>query len=103
MATALIRSGNRQYRVSEGVTISVERLVGEPGHKVQFDEVLAVLGDTPRFGQPLLEGAKVQGEIVAQGRGEKLVVFKFKRRKRFRKKAGHRQPFTSVKITSVEV
>ncbi len=103
MATAVIRSGNRQYQVSEGETISVERLVGDPGSKVLFDQVLAVLGEAPQFGKPLLEGAKVEGEIVAHGRGEKLVIFKFKRRKRSHRKAGHRQAFTAVKITSVEV
>lgn len=103
MATAVIRSGNRQYRVSEGDTISVEKLTGDPGNKVQFDQVLAVGGDSPRFGTPLVDGAKVEGEIVRHGRGEKLIVFKFKRRKRSRRKAGHRQSFTAVKITSVEV
>lgn len=103
MATAVIRSGSKQYRVSAGDTIRVETLAGEPGSVVKFDEVLAVCGDEPRFGKPYVDGAKVEGEIVTHGRGEKLIVFKFRRRKRSRRKAGHRQGFTAVKITNVEV
>ena len=101
MKTAVIRTGGRQYRVSEGDTIQVEKLAGGPGDAVEFSEVLMVGGDTPRFGQPIVEGAKVNAQIVRQGRGEKLVIFKFKRRKRFKKKSGHRQDFTEVKITGV--
>jgi large subunit ribosomal protein L21 len=103
MATAVIRTGGQQYRVSEGETIKVEKLAGEPGSKVEFSEVLAIAGgDSPKLGKPLVSGAKVQGEIVTQGRGEKLVIFKFKRRKRHRRKNGHRQSFTAVRITSIE-
>jgi large subunit ribosomal protein L21 len=103
MATAVIRTGGQQYRVSEGETIRVEKLVGEPGSKVEFSEVLAIAGgDTPKLGKPLVAGAKVAGEIVTQGRGEKLVIFKFKRRKRYRRKNGHRQSFTAVRITSIQ-
>ncbi len=79
----------------------VEKLTGNPGDKVAFEEVLLVDGDEPKFGRPLVEGAQVQGEIVAQDRGKKLVVFKFKRRKKHRVKAGHRQDYTAVKITSI--
>jgi len=102
MLTAVIRSGGKQYRVAQGDTIRIEKLPGEPGAKVHFDEVLMVGGDSPKVGKPLVGGAQVEGEIVAQGRAGKLVVFKFRRRKRHRKKQGHRQDFTAVKITGIK-
>lgn len=102
MAHAVIRTGGKQYRVTEGDLVRVERLGGNPGDKITFDEVLFLGGDAPKFGKPLVDGAKVSGEIVSQGRGKKLVVFKFKRRKKYRNKAGHRQDFTAVKITEVK-
>ncbi len=101
MAHAVIRTGGKQYRVSEGDVLKVERLDGGAGDKISFDEVLMISGDTPRFGKPLIEGAKVSGEIVEQGRGEKLVIFKFQRRKRYKRKNGHRQSYTAVKITAI--
>ncbi len=103
MATAVIRTGGQQYRVSEGETVKVEKLEGEPGSKVQFSEVLVIAGgESSKIGKPLVSGAKVEGEIVAQGRGDKIIVFKFKRRKRHRRKNGHRQAFTAVRITSIQ-
>ena len=102
MAHAVIKTGGKQYRVAEGETIQVEKLVGNPGDKVEFGEVLLLAGDTPKIGKPFVSGAKVEGEIVRQGRGEKLIVFKFRRRKRYRRKAGHRQSFTAVRITSLK-
>ncbi len=102
MAHAVIRTGGKQYRIAEGDVVRVEKLSGNPGDKVAFEDVLFVGGDAPKFGAPTVEGAKVTGEIVSQGRGEKIVVFKFKRRKKHRKKAGHRQAFTAVKITEVK-
>ena len=99
---AVIQTGGKQYRVSEGDTIKVEKLEGEPGAKISFDEVLLVGGDTPKIGKPTVSGAKVSGEIVAQTRGDKLIVFKFKRRKKYRRKAGHRQALTQVKITGIQ-
>ncbi|MFO7177205.1 MAG: 50S ribosomal protein L21 [Pseudomonadota bacterium] len=102
MAYAVIRTGGKQYRVAEGDVVRVATLAGAPGDKVTFNEVLALGGDTPRLGQPLVSGAAVEGEIVEHGRGEKLVVFKFRRRKRSRRKAGHRQAFTAVRITGVK-
>ena len=102
MATAVIRTGGKQYRVSEGDTLAVELLAGNPGDDVQFSDVLFVGGDSPKVGKPLVSGAKVTGQIVAHDRGERLVVFKFKRRKRYKRKNGHRQHFTSVKITSIQ-
>ncbi|HLV20833.1 MAG TPA: 50S ribosomal protein L21 [Polyangiaceae bacterium] len=105
MATAVIRTGGKQYRVAQGDTIRVEKLEGNPGDKVKFGEVLLTVGDdsTPKVGKPTVGGALVEGEIVEQGRGEKLIVFKFRRRKKYRRKSGHRQSFTAVKITSLKV
>lgn len=102
MANAVIRTGGKQYQVKEGDFVRIEKLAGEPGSKVTFDEVLMIGGDQPKFGSPLISGAKVEAEIVSQDRGDKLIVFKFRRRKRFRKKAGHRQYYTQVKITGVK-
>lgn len=102
MAHAVIRTGGKQYRVAEGDLLRVEKLEGEAGDKVSFDEVLFLGGDAPKFGSPLVKGAKVSGEIVAQDRGDKIVIFKFKRRKKYRRKAGHRQSYTAVKITEVK-
>lgn len=101
MAHAVIRTGGKQYRVAAGDTLRVEKLSGDPGTKIVFDEVLFVGGDSPKFGTPTVAGARVTGEIVSQGRGEKIVVFKFRRRKKYRRKIGHRQLFTAVKITEV--
>jgi large subunit ribosomal protein L21 len=101
MKSAIIRTGGKQYSVSEGDVVRVEKLAGDPGAKLIFDEVLAVFGDTPKFGKPTVAGAKVQGEIVTQARDRKIIVFKFKRRKKHRRKAGHRQSYTAVRITGV--
>jgi large subunit ribosomal protein L21 len=101
MTSAIFRTGGQQFRVSEGDTLRIATLVGEAGQAVVFEEVLAVLGDTTAIGQPLVKGAQVKAEIVQHGRGEKIIVFKFRRRKRFKRKMGHRQNFTEVKITSI--
>ena len=102
MATAVIRTGGKQYRVSEGDTLAIELLAGNPGDDVEFSDILFLGGDSPKIGKPLVSGAKVTGKILAHERGERLVVFKFKRRKRYKRKNGHRQHFTSVKITSIQ-
>jgi large subunit ribosomal protein L21 len=102
MATAVIRTGGKQYRVSEGDTLAIELLPGNPGDEIEFSEVLLLGGETPKFGKPLVDGAKVKGQIVSQDRGERLVVFKFKRRKRYKRRNGHRQYLTAVKITSIQ-
>jgi large subunit ribosomal protein L21 len=102
MATAVIRTGGKQYRVSEGDTLAIELLAGNPGDNVEFSDVLFLGGDSPKIGMPLVSGAKVTGKILAHDRGERLVVFKFKRRKRYKRKNGHRQHFTSVQITSIQ-
>jgi large subunit ribosomal protein L21 len=100
--TAVIRTGGKQYRVSEGDTLAVELLPGEAGQEVQFSDVLMIGGDSPKIGAPTVAGAKVTAKIVGQERGERLVVFKFKRRKRYKRKNGHRQNLTQVKITSIQ-
>ncbi len=102
MATAVIRTGGKQYRVSEGDTLAVELLAGNPGDDIEFSDILFLGGDSPKIGKPLVSGAKVTGKILAHDRGERLVVFKFRRRKRYKRKNGHRQHFTSVKITSIQ-
>jgi large subunit ribosomal protein L21 len=101
MANAVIRTGGKQFRVSEGETLRVPTLVGEPGAKISFGEVLAIGGDAPKIGTPVVKGANVQAEILEHGRGEKLIVFKFRRRKRYQRKNGHRQGYTAVKITAI--
>jgi large subunit ribosomal protein L21 len=101
MTTAVIRSGGQQHRVTEGDVIRVQTLAGNPGDPVSFNEVLAILGETPKVGTPTVAKASVSGQIVNQGLDEKLVVFKFRRRKRYRRKNGHRQTFTAVKITAI--
>lgn len=102
MATAIIRTGGKQYRISEGDKLAVELLSGNPGDEVEFADVLFVGGDTPKIGKPAVAGAKVKAKIIAHDRGERLVVFKFKRRKRYKRKNGHRQHLTSVQITSIQ-
>ncbi|MBX3125124.1 MAG: 50S ribosomal protein L21 [Polyangiaceae bacterium] len=102
MRAAVISTGGKQYRVAEGDTIRIEKLPGDPGTEIVFDHVLFVGGDTAKIGKPTVAGAKVVGTITGQTRGEKLVVFKFKRRKRHRRKAGHRQQLTQVKITAIQ-
>ena len=103
MAYAIIRSGGKQFRVSAGDVIRVPSLDGKnEGDTVEFSEVLVSSGDQGvSFGAPLVEGARVTGTVVKNGRGPKIIVFKFKRRKQFKRKHGHRQGFTSVKIDSI--
>jgi large subunit ribosomal protein L21 len=101
MAYAVIRTGGKQYRVAEGETVRIDRLAGAAGETITFDDVLLIGGETPKIGKPKVAGASVQGEIVGDVKGDKLVVFKFRKRKRSRKKAGHRQAYTAVKITKV--
>jgi large subunit ribosomal protein L21 len=99
---AVIATGGKQYRVSEGETIRVEKLGAEPGATVTFDEVLLVSdGGDVKVGTPVLAGAKVSAQVVENGRGEKLLIYKYRRRKGYRRKTGHRQPFTAVKITGI--
>ena len=102
---AVIQTGGKQYRVEPGKTIVVESLVGEKGSPVMFDEVLLVSsgdGGSVSVGKPTVTGAKVTGEIVEQGRGEKLIVFKFRPSDRYKRRNGHRQNYTAVKIAAIE-
>ena len=99
---AVVKTGGKQYRVSTGQTIEVEKLSGDPGHKIQLDEVLLLAdGENVTVGRPLVEGASVEAEIQDQAKHRKVLVYKFRRRKRYRRKAGHRQPFTALKITAI--
>ncbi len=100
---AVVATGGKQYKVREGEILRVEKLAGEVGADVAFGEVLlASDGENLKIGQPVLTGATVKGHIVEQGRSRKIIVFKYKRRKRYRRKQGHRQPFTAVKIDAIE-
>ena len=98
---AVIQTGGKQYRVAQGDRLRVEKLPGEVGAAVTFDKVLLVGGEAVKVGTPHVSGAKVLAEIVAQGRDKKIIVFKFRRRKNFRRKNGHRQPYTELRITGV--
>ncbi|MDB4954626.1 MAG: ribosomal protein [Myxococcales bacterium] len=102
---AVIQTGGKQYRVEPGKTVMVEKLAGDAGAKVVFDQVLLVSsgdGGSVTIGKPLVKGAKVSGEIVEQTRGDKLIVFKFRHRKNYVRKNGHRQDLTAVKIAAIE-
>jgi large subunit ribosomal protein L21 len=102
MSYAIIRTGGKQYRVQPGSTLRIETLLGDPGSAVEFNDVLLGSdGTNVRTGVPSLSGAKVTAEIVKHGRGEKIVVFKFKRRKNYARKQGHRQGFTEVRIKDI--
>jgi large subunit ribosomal protein L21 len=99
---AVIVSGGKQYRVQEGETLKLEKLQVEAGSSVDFDRVLLVgNGDDLKIGAPVVEGAKVTAEVVQHGRGKKVEIIKFKRRKHHMKRQGHRQWFTEVKITGI--
>ncbi len=101
---AVIKTGGKQYKVSEGDVLNFEKIEGDKGDTVSFDEVLLISGNEEvRVGTPFVEGAKVVGEIVSQGRGPKIIVFKMKRRKGYSKKTGHRQDLTSLKIKEIVV
>ena len=102
MSYAIIRTGGKQFRVEPGKTVRIPSLLGDEGTKVTFDDVLLGSdGSNVRTGVPTLSGAQVTGEIVRHGRGEKIVVFKFKRRKNYARKQGHRQGFTDVRIDDI--
>ena len=103
MKYAVIRSGGKQYRVSEGEVVKVEKLAGEVGEKVTLADVLFVGGDgDPKIGAPLVADAKVTGEIIDQGRAKNIIVFKKKRRKSYSRQRAHRQYQTALKITAIE-
>jgi large subunit ribosomal protein L21 len=100
---AVVRTGGKQHRVEPGAAVRVERLSGGVGDTVELDEVLLVGGEgDARIGKPLVEGARVVGTITAQDRGPKLTVFKMKRRKGYRRKQGHRQSYTEIRVDRIE-
>ena len=101
---AVVETGGKQYRVQEGDVISVEKLNVEDGAKVVFDKVLvAGEGADIKIGKPYIEGCTVEGTAVENGKGPKVIIFKYKAKKDYRKKQGHRQPYTSVKIESLNI
>ena len=100
---AVIKTGGKQYRVEQGSTIRVEKLSGDKGATLELNEVLLVAdGENVKVGAPTVDGAKVTAEIVGQELGPKLLIFKFRRRKAYRKKTGHRQQYTALKITGIQ-
>ena len=99
---AIIVTGGKQYKVTEGDVLYVEKLPNEAGDTVTFDQVLAVIdGDKATFGQPAVSGASVQANGVKNGKGKKVIVFKYKPKKNYKRKQGHRQPYTKIEITKV--
>jgi len=101
MMFAVIKTGGKQYRVQVGDVIYVEKMNAEVDSTVNFDVLLCGEGDQVTVGTPVVEGAKVEGKVLAQGKGDKIVVFKFKAKKGYRRTNGHRQPFTKVEITNI--
>ncbi|NLY44874.1 MAG: 50S ribosomal protein L21 [Tissierella sp.] len=99
---AVIETGGKQYRVQEGDTLYVEKLNAEVGETINFDKVLILSKDGElQAGKPFVDGVKVEGSVLDQGKAKKIIVFKYKAKKNYRKKAGHRQPFTKVKIEKI--
>ncbi len=100
---AIVASGGKQYKVRQGEILMVEKIPGEVGSPVAFDSVLMCSdGDAVNIGQPILDNVVVKGHIVEQGKARKIIVFKYKKRKRYRRKQGHRQQYTAIKIDSIE-
>ncbi len=100
---AIIKTGGKQYKVAEGDVITIEKLAANEGEAVVFDQVLTVVNDADvKAGKPLVEGAKVTGKVEAQGKDKKILVFKYKAKSNYRKRQGHRQPFTKVVIEKIE-
>ncbi len=100
---AVVKTGGKQYTITEGDTLRVEKLSGEVGATINLEEVLSVgEGKDFKLGSPVVEGASVKAEIVEHGRGKKIIVFKKKRRKGYKKKQGHRQDFTGIKIEEIK-
>src|ERR687888_120513 len=100
---AIVETGGKQYRVKPGDTVAVERLTGEPGETLDLERVLLVgdNGDSPRVGTPGVAGAVVRAEVLEHVRGEKIIVFRYKSKVRYRRKTGHRQALTRLKITDI--
>jgi len=100
---AVVNTGGKQYKVQQGEILRIEKIPGDVGSPVTFDRVMMFSdGETVSIGQPVLDNVAVEGHIVAQGKAKKILVFKYKRRKRYRRKQGHRQEFTAVQIDSIQ-
>ena len=100
---AIVETGGKQYRVQEGSTVVVERLPSAEGEKITLNQVLAVSKDgSLTVGEPFVDGATVEATVLENGKSEKVIVFKYKRKKDYRRKQGHRQPFTKLKIESIQ-
>jgi large subunit ribosomal protein L21 len=101
---AVLSTGGKQYKVEKGDILRIEKISGEVGTPVSFDKILMFSdGEKVRVGAPLLDGIAVSGRIIEQDKAKKILVFKYKRRKRYRRKQGHRQPYTAVQIDSITV
>ena len=98
---AVIKTGGKQYRVTEGDVLRVEKLDGDVGATIELGDVLMLGGEKVSVGKPNVKGATVTAEIVAQDRAKKIIVFKMRRRKNYRRKQGHRQPYTEIRITGI--
>ena len=99
---AIIVTGGKQYKVAEGDVLFIEKLPVEAGETVKFEQVLAILdGENATFGTPVVEGASVEATIVKNGKGKKVRIFKYNPKKGYRKRQGHRQPYTKVEITKI--
>lgn len=98
---AIIKTGGKQYRVQKDDVFKIEKINAEAGDTVTFDEVIAVGGDTLTVGTPFVEGTAVHAEVVEQGKNDKVIIYKYKAKKDYRKKNGHRQPYTLVKVTDI--
>ena len=101
---AVLSTGGKQYKVEEGDVLRIEKISGDVGASVSFDKVLMFSdGEKVRVGTPLIDGISVSGHIVEQDKAKKILIFKYKRRKNYRRKQGHRQPYTAIKIDSITV
>lgn len=102
MSFAVIQTGGKQYLVSKGDKIQVEKLAGEAGGKITFDQVLAIISDSDyQLGKPTLAGSTVEAKVLKQGRGKKIHVLKYKNKSKYRRKIGHRQSYTEIEITKI--
>ena len=101
MMFAVIKTGGKQYRVAAEDVIRIDKVKGDPGEIIEFGEVLVVSGDNVSLGTPTIAGASVAAEVIEQGRGPKIIAFKKRRRKNSRRKRGHRQDFTLVRVTEI--
>ena len=101
--TAIFVTGGKQYKVSEGDVLFVEKLAVEAEETVVFDEVLAVVGDEVQIGKPVVEGAKVTAKVLKNGKSKKVIVYKMHPKKGYRRKQGHRQPYTKIQIESISL